>query len=49
MTVVAAAILEATGEIEEALIAFERADKLGIERAKVNIRNVSTIVTSISA
>ena len=36
-----AAVLEATGEIEEALIAFQRAEKLGIERAKTNIRNVS--------
>lgn len=36
-----AAVLEATGELEEALIAFQRADKLGIERAKTNIRNVS--------
>ncbi len=36
-----AAVLEATGEIEEALIAFQRAEKLGIDRAKTNIRNVS--------
>jgi len=35
-------VLEATGELEEALIAFQRADKLGIERAKTNIRNVSS-------
>lgn len=35
-----AAVLEATGEEEEALIAFQRAEKLGIDRAKVNIRNV---------
>ncbi|GAA5981248.1 hypothetical protein JCM11641_005624 [Rhodosporidiobolus odoratus] len=36
-----AAVLEATGELDEALVAFERALKLGIERAAVNIRNVS--------
>ncbi|GAA5841029.1 hypothetical protein JCM11251_006788 [Rhodosporidiobolus azoricus] len=36
-----AAVLEATGELDEALIAFERAHKLGIARAEVNIRNVS--------
>lgn len=36
-----AAVLEATGEEEEALVAYQRAEKLGIERAAVNIRNVS--------
>ncbi|GAA5970450.1 hypothetical protein JCM21900_003749, partial [Sporobolomyces salmonicolor] len=35
-----AAVLEATGELEEALIAFQRAEKLGIDRAQVNIRNL---------
>ncbi|GAA6035676.1 hypothetical protein JCM8097_004965 [Rhodosporidiobolus ruineniae] len=35
-----AAVLEATGELDEALVAFERAHKLGIQRAEVNIRNV---------
>lgn len=36
-----AAVLEATGDWDEALVAYQRADDLGIERAKVNIRNVS--------
>ncbi|GAA5914588.1 hypothetical protein JCM6882_001210 [Rhodosporidiobolus microsporus] len=36
-----AAVLEATSEFDEALVAFERAHKLGIQRAEVNIRNVS--------
>ncbi|GAA5852303.1 hypothetical protein JCM8547_006729 [Rhodosporidiobolus lusitaniae] len=36
-----AAVLEATGELEEALVAFQRAAKLGIQRAEANIRNVS--------
>ncbi|GAA5907372.1 tetratricopeptide repeat protein [Sporobolomyces salmoneus] len=35
-----AAVLEATGELDEAMIAFERAQKLGIERAQINIRNL---------
>ncbi|GAA6063609.1 hypothetical protein JCM10212_006226 [Sporobolomyces blumeae] len=35
-----AAVLEATGEFDEAMVAFERADKLGIDRAKINIRNL---------
>lgn len=35
------AVLEATGEIEEALVAYRRARTLGIERASVNERNVS--------
>ncbi|ORY69170.1 hypothetical protein BCR35DRAFT_308199 [Leucosporidium creatinivorum] len=35
-----AAVLEATGELEEAMIAFQRAEKLGIERAAINIRNL---------
>ena len=35
-----AAVLEATGEFDEAMVAFERAQKLGIERAQINIRNV---------
>ncbi|GAA6009513.1 hypothetical protein JCM10207_003810 [Rhodosporidiobolus poonsookiae] len=35
-----AAVLEATGELDEALVAFERALKLGIDRAAVNVRNV---------
>ena len=39
-----AAVLEATGEEEEALVAFQRAEKLGIERAAVNIRNVSMLM-----
>ena len=37
-----AAVLEATGELDEAMVAFERAQKLGIDRAQINIRNVST-------
>ena len=37
-----AAVLEATGELEEAMVAFERAQKLGIDRAQINVRNVST-------
>lgn len=36
-----AAVLEATGDDEEALIAYTRAEKLGIDRAKVNVVNVS--------
>lgn len=36
-----AAVLEATEDEEEALIAYQRAESLGIERATVNIRNVS--------
>ncbi|GAA5840164.1 hypothetical protein JCM5353_001039 [Sporobolomyces roseus] len=35
-----AAVLEATGELDEAMVAFERAQKLGIERAQINIRNL---------
>ncbi|GAA5933616.1 uncharacterized protein JCM15063_001362 [Sporobolomyces koalae] len=35
-----AAVLEATGELDEAMVAFERAQKLGIERAQTNIRNL---------
>jgi len=35
-----AAVLEATGELDEALVAYERAKKLGIQRADVNIKNV---------
>ncbi|GAA5874040.1 hypothetical protein JCM16303_002670 [Sporobolomyces ruberrimus] len=35
-----AAVLEATGEFEESMVAFERALKLGIERAQINIRNL---------
>ncbi|GAA5889626.1 hypothetical protein JCM5296_002414 [Sporobolomyces johnsonii] len=35
-----AAVLEATGELEEALVAFQRAEKLGIDRAQINIRNL---------
>lgn len=37
-----AAVLEATGELDEALIAYERSLKLGIARAEINVRNVST-------
>ncbi|GAA5900577.1 hypothetical protein JCM8208_000539 [Rhodotorula glutinis] len=37
-----AAVLEATGELDEALVAYERAKKLGIQRADVNIKNVSS-------
>ncbi|TNY18228.1 TPR-like protein [Rhodotorula diobovata] len=37
-----AAVLEATGELDEALVAYERAHKLGIARADVNIKNVSS-------
>lgn len=36
-----AAVLEATGEEDEALVAYNRAESLGVEAAKVNIRNVS--------
>ncbi|SGZ31898.1 BQ5605_C042g12034 [Microbotryum silenes-dioicae] len=36
-----AAVLEATGHFDEALVAFKRSEKLGIDRAKINIRNVS--------
>lgn len=36
-----AAVLEATGQLDDALIAYERSIKLGIERAAVNVRNVS--------
>ncbi|KAK4703365.1 hypothetical protein P7C70_g2847, partial [Phenoliferia sp. Uapishka_3] len=35
-----AAVLEATEDEEEALIAYQRAEGLGIERAAVNIRNI---------
>lgn len=35
------AVLEVTGEEEEALVAFERASKLGITRALDKMRNVS--------
>ncbi|KAK4049543.1 hypothetical protein OIV83_004040 [Microbotryomycetes sp. JL201] len=35
-----AAVLEATGEEEEAMLAYQKAEKLGIERAQVNIRNL---------
>ncbi|GAA6016770.1 hypothetical protein JCM11491_001801 [Sporobolomyces phaffii] len=35
-----AAVLEATGELDEAMVAFERAQKLGIDRAQINIRNL---------
>ncbi|BGP41582.1 hypothetical protein JCM10450v2_005632 [Rhodotorula kratochvilovae] len=37
-----AAVLEATEELDEALVAYERALKLGIARAEVNVRNVSS-------
>ena len=40
-----AAVLEATGQLEDALIAYERSIKLGIERAAVNVRNVRAIVS----
>ncbi|CDR36241.1 hypothetical protein NBRC10512_007786 [Rhodotorula toruloides] len=36
-----AAVLEATGELDEALIAYERSLKLGIARAEINVRNIS--------
>ncbi|GAA5998594.1 uncharacterized protein JCM10292_002810 [Rhodotorula paludigena] len=36
-----AAVLEATGELDEALVAYERAQKLGIQRAELNIKNIS--------
>lgn len=36
-----AAVLEATGQLDDALVAYERSIKLGIERAAVNVRNVS--------
>ncbi|GAA5874708.1 hypothetical protein JCM3774_004789 [Rhodotorula dairenensis] len=36
-----AAVLEATGQLDDALIAYERSVKLGIERAAVNVRNIS--------
>ncbi|KAL8287563.1 hypothetical protein RQP46_003421 [Phenoliferia psychrophenolica] len=35
-----AAVLEATEDEEEALVAYQRAESLGIERAAVNIRNI---------
>ncbi|SCZ87748.1 BZ3500_MvSof-1268-A1-R1_Chr2-3g05216 [Microbotryum saponariae] len=35
-----AAVLEATGHFDEALVAFQRSEKLGIDRAKINIRNL---------
>ncbi|SCV74987.1 BQ2448_8016 [Microbotryum intermedium] len=35
-----AAVLEATGHLDEALVAFQRSEKLGMDRAKVNIRNL---------
>lgn len=38
--------MEATGELDEAMVAFERAQKLGIERAQINIRNVSNFSSS---
>ena len=38
-----AAVLEATEDEEEALVAYQRAESLGIERAAVNIRNVSSV------
>jgi predicted TPR repeat methyltransferase len=38
-----AAVLESTGEIDEALVAYGRARMLGIERAAINERNVSPI------
>lgn len=37
-----AAVLEASGQLDDALVAYERSVKLGIERAAVNVRNVST-------
>lgn len=40
-----AAVLEATGQLDDALIAYERSIKLGIERAAVNVRNVRAIVS----
>ncbi|GAA5969444.1 hypothetical protein JCM8115_003254 [Rhodotorula mucilaginosa] len=36
-----AAVLEATGQLDDALVAYERSIKLGIERAAVNVRNIS--------
>ncbi|KAM0750695.1 TPR-like protein [Meredithblackwellia eburnea MCA 4105] len=35
-----AAVLEATEDLDEALVAYQRAEQLGIERATVNIRNI---------
>lgn len=40
-----AAVLEATGELEEALVAYSRARNLGVERAAVNERNVRNSAT----
>ncbi|KAK4048861.1 hypothetical protein OIO90_005669 [Microbotryomycetes sp. JL221] len=34
------AVLETTGELQEAMLAYQKAEKLGIERASVNIRNL---------
>ncbi|KAF9462953.1 hypothetical protein BDZ94DRAFT_1260248 [Collybia nuda] len=36
-----AAVLEATGKLEEALIQYQRSKDFGVERASVHIRNVS--------
>ncbi|BGP56664.1 hypothetical protein JCM8202v2_004294 [Rhodotorula sphaerocarpa] len=36
-----AAVLEASGQLDDALVAYERSVKLGIERAAVNVRNIS--------
>ncbi|BGP17844.1 hypothetical protein JCM10213_008358 [Rhodosporidiobolus nylandii] len=36
-----AAVLELTGELDEALVAYERAHKLGIAKAEVMVKNVS--------
>jgi len=36
-----AAVLEATGKLEEALEQYKRSETYGVERAKMHIRNVS--------
>lgn len=44
-----AAVLEATGQLDDALIAYERSIKLGIERAAVNVRNVRPYISPLSS